>query len=85
MRAYIQRENIQRENEKKVCSHVYTSLNYNYSLCRNHFGETPVDSAFKSGKKELIVLLDKERLLPSADDSKLPSHIMEVRKFTQHI
>ena len=45
-----------------------------------------MDSAFKSGKKELTDLLDKEGLLPSsADDPKLPTLIMEVRRFTQHI
>ena len=67
---------------------VYTSLTLFTLLCRNHFGETPVDSAFKSGRKELIDLLDldKEGLLPSsADDPKLPTLIMEVRRFTQHI
>ena len=52
---------------------------------RNRFGETPVESAVKSGKKEVVELLDKEQLLPSGNDPKLPSPIIEVRKFTQHI
>lgn len=56
-----------------------------FALIRNHFGETPVESAVKSGKKEVVELLDKEQLLPSPNDPKLPSHIVEVRKFTKHI
>jgi len=38
-----------------------------------------VESAFKSGKKEVVELLDKEGLLPSANDRKLPNPIIEVR------
>ena len=52
---------------------------------RNRFGETPVESAVKSGKNEVVELLDKEQLLHRANDPELPSHIMEVRKFTQPI
>ena len=38
-----------------------------------------MESAFKSGKKEVVELLDKEGLLPSANDQKLPSSVIEVR------
>ena len=49
------------------------------ALNRNRFGETPVDSAFRSGKEEVVELLDKEQLLPRDTDPKLQSSITKVR------
>ena len=49
-----------------------------YFTLRNHYGETPVDSAFRSGKKEMIELMDKGGLLPRHDDPKLKNFIVEV-------
>ena len=54
-----------------------------FALNRNRFGETPVDSAFRSGKKELVDLLDKEQLLPRDKDPKLPSSITKVRNLVR--
>ena len=50
-----------------------------YFTLRNHYGETPVDSAFRSGKKEMIELMDKGGLLPRDDDPPLKKSIMDVR------
>ena len=44
------------------------------------YGETPVGTAFMSGKKDLIDLLDEDHLLPRDDDPELDPSIVEVRK-----
>ena len=38
-----------------------------------------MESAFKSGKNEVVELVDRDGLLPRANDPKLPNYIMEVR------
>ena len=45
----------------------------------NEYGETPVDSAYRSGEQKMIELMDKDGLLPRDDDPKLPSRICDVR------
>ena len=51
------------------------------------YGETPLGTAFKSGKRRLVDLLDKDRLLPRDDDneSKLETTIVKVLKASTHI
>ena len=56
----------------------------NYFGCYFHtvralHGETPVGIAFKSGKKKLINLLDKDHLLPRKAGPILEDFIVEVR------
>ena len=63
-------------------SYLIKLLNYyiiSY-IVRTLYGETPVGTAFRSGKKELINLLDKDHLLPRDDDSELDTSIVEVRQ-----
>ena len=50
-------------------------------IIRNQYGETPMDSAYRSGKKEVIDLMDKDGLLPRDDDPELPSNIRDVSDF----
>ena len=57
-------------------------LNYHiisYTV-RALYGETPVGTAFRSGKKGLIDLLDEDHLLPRDDDPELDASIVEVRQ-----
>ena len=63
-------------------SYLIKLLNYyiiSYTV-RTLYGETPVGTAFRSGKKELIDLLDEDHLLPRDDDSELDTSIVEVRQ-----
>lgn len=46
---------------------------------RTVYGETPVDAAFESGENHVIVLLDKEHLLPRDGDPELKADIIDVR------
>ena len=47
-------------------------------------GETPVGIAFKSGKTDLIDLLDKDHLLPRKAGPILEDFILEVRYLHMH-
>ena len=44
-----------------------------------------MESAFKSGKNEVVELVDRDGLLPRANDPKLPNYIMEVRNSSRDI